>query len=350
MGDEPAVGAEVEPLEGRSAVGADSTERLDHRLVGERARRAGCALGLRGGIQASPEPVSHLALGAGDREQGAAIGSRPVGGDGARQLALRRSVGHRVHDRGQVPAPGSRRERIRALRVVSCRRARFEQPAQVVEQRGGRLGGAVLIAVAIGQAEAAARQGEAGVEQIALLRLAVAARLQPQRGALLLGEEGVGRALAAGELALLEGSDEDVVETGGAQAPGVGDPYPVLDRAGPDPHPDRRYRAGERRRRRGRGRGAAPARPSRWRSRRRRAAPARRRRGRPSRWPANRPRRSAPPCRRRPPRSRARSPGSSAPPASQSARAPVASCTRRCRSSRSKRSTLDEETAEGPRR
>ncbi len=72
------------------------------------------------------------------------------------------------------------------------------------------------------------------MEEVALLGLGVAARVEPQRLPLGLGEEGVGAAVAARELAVLQRADDDVVEAGGAQAVGAGDPHPALDRPRPD--------------------------------------------------------------------------------------------------------------------
>ena len=69
------------------------------------------------------------------------------------------------------------------------------------------------------------------MEEVALLGVDVAARLEPERGPLGLGEERVAAAVVARELAVLQRGDEDVVEARGAQPVGAGDPNPALDRA-----------------------------------------------------------------------------------------------------------------------
>src|SRR6185437_15589129 len=73
----------------------------------------------------------------------------------------------------------------------------------------------------------------------------VAARVKAEPFALGLGEEGVATAVAARELAVLQRADEDVVEAGGAQAVGAGDPHPALDRAAPDAELERADGLGE---------------------------------------------------------------------------------------------------------
>src|SRR6185437_16738008 len=116
------------------------------------------------------------------------------------------------------------------------------------EQRRARLGGSVLVAVAVGEEEPPTGERQADAEEVALLRFGVAARVEAELFALRLGEEGVAAAVAARELAVLQGTDEDVVEAGGAQAVGAGDPHPPLDRAAPDPEVERGDRLGEARR------------------------------------------------------------------------------------------------------
>lgn len=125
------------------------------------------------------------------------------------------------------------------------RRRRGEQGAHLLEQRRARFGGAILVAVAVGEEEPAAGQRQADGEEVALLGFGVAARVEPELFALRLGEERVAAAVAARELTVLEGADEDVVEAGGAQAVGAGDPHPALDRAAPDAEVERGDGLGE---------------------------------------------------------------------------------------------------------
>src|SRR6185312_12096585 len=102
-----------------------------------------------------------------------------------------------------------------------------------------------LVAVAVGEEEPAARQRQADAEEVALLGFGVAARVEAELFALSLGEERVAAAVAAWELAVLQRADEDVVEAGGAQAVGAGDPHPALDRAAPDAEFERADGLGE---------------------------------------------------------------------------------------------------------
>lgn len=122
---------------------------------------------------------------------------------------------------------------------------RGEQGAHLLEQRRARFGGAVLVAVTVGEEEPAAGKRQADGEEVALLGFGVAARVEPELFALRLGEERVAAAVAARELAVLEGADEDVVEAGGAQTVGAGDPHPALDRAAPDAEVERGDGLGE---------------------------------------------------------------------------------------------------------
>ena len=117
--------------------------------------------------------------------------------------------------------------------------------SHLLEQRRARFGGAVLVAVAVGEEEAAARQRQADAEEVALLGFGVAAWVEAELFALGLGEEGVAAAVAARELAVLQRADEHVVEAGGAQAVGAGDPHPALDRAAPDAEVERADGLGE---------------------------------------------------------------------------------------------------------
>ena len=123
-------------------------------------------------------------------------------------------------------------DRLHGIRHVAVG-GRVEQAADIVKQRRARLGGAALIAVAVGEKEPATGQREADVEEVALLGVGVAARRQPERGALALREKRVAAAVAARELAVLEGADEEVVKATRPQPVGAGDPHPPLDRAAP---------------------------------------------------------------------------------------------------------------------
>ena len=131
---------------------------------------------------------------------------------------------------GQVP----RDRQLRLDRVglpVSGRR--IEQAAHLVEEGRARLGDAVLVAVAVGEEEPSVGQRQAGVEEVALLGVGVAPRLEAEREALRFGEERVLAAVAARELAVLERGDEGVLEARGSQPVGAGDPHPALDRPAP---------------------------------------------------------------------------------------------------------------------
>ena len=59
-------------------------------------------------------------------------------------------------------------------------RHRLQQSADVVEEWGGRLGAAVVVAVSPGEEEPSPRQRQAGVEQVALLGLVGVARLEAE--------------------------------------------------------------------------------------------------------------------------------------------------------------------------
>ncbi len=227
---EPAVGAGVEELQRGAAVGGHGGQRIEHRRVGQRARRPRGRLGPARRRQSRAQAVRQLALDRGAGHQRLGVGDRPVGGERPRQLVLRGRLGERVDHAGQVAAAG--RDLGPGL----------EQALQLVEQRRARLGGAVLVAVAVAEEEGAAGQREAGAEEVALLGLALAAGVEAELQPLRLGEEGVGAAVAARELAVLQGGEEDVVEAPGAKAVGAGDPHPSLDRARPDAEGERLQR------------------------------------------------------------------------------------------------------------
>ena len=105
--DEPAVGADVEALERRAAVGRDRAERLDHGRVRERPRRPGRRLGRARPREPRGEPLAEPSSGAAaTREQRVGVGARPAGGDRPRQLVLGRRVAEAVDDLGEVAAAG----------------------------------------------------------------------------------------------------------------------------------------------------------------------------------------------------------------------------------------------------
>ena len=232
VGDKPAVGADVEQLQGGAAVGGDGGQRRDHGGVAQRPRCPRGRLGPACGLDATRDPGAESALDADTGQQRARVGAGAIGGDGPCQGVLGGRFGRRVDDPGEVADPDDRRlDRVGGGAVGSRR----QQGADIVEQGRARLGAAVLVAVSVGEKEALAGQRQADAEQVALLGLAVAPGLEPERTALGFGQEGVAAAIAAGELAVLQGADEDVVEAPGAQPVGAGDPHPSLDRAAPDP-------------------------------------------------------------------------------------------------------------------
>ena len=174
---EPAVGAEVELLQGRAAVGGDGGQRLDRGRVGQRPRGASGGLGGSRRLDPRRDPARDPLAGPGGAEQRGRVGCPPVGGDRPGQLVLRGRFGDGMDHLRQVAPAGDRLlDRVGDLAV-----RRVEQPADVVEQRRARLGGAVLVAVAVGEEEPLAGQRQAGVEEVALLGLGVAARVEPQR-------------------------------------------------------------------------------------------------------------------------------------------------------------------------
>src|SRR5262249_19493746 len=149
--------------------------------------------------------------------------------DRARQLVLRRGLRRQEHRLREPPSAADRLlERVGAL----GRRRWAEQAAHLVDEGRARLGGAVLVAGAVGGGEALAGAGDAGVEEVALVGVLVAPRIEPDQLALRLGEEGVPTP-AAWELAVLEGADHDVVESPGSQLLGARDPHPSVDRPAP---------------------------------------------------------------------------------------------------------------------
>jgi len=176
-------------------------------------------------------------------EEGADVGFRAVGGEGAGELVGGGGFGQRGDHVSEATLAGDcRLDRVRGA-VRGWRRG--ERRPHLLDQRRARFGGPVLVAVAVGEEEAAARQRQADGEEVALLGFGVAARVEAEPFALGLGEERVAAAVAAGELAVLEGADEDVVEAGGAQAVGAGDPHPAFDRAAPDAEVERADGLGE---------------------------------------------------------------------------------------------------------
>ena len=231
MAGEPAIGAEVEFLERGAAVGGDGGKRLQRCRIGQRAGSAGGGLGAPRFADPSDDRRRQLGFDSDPGQQRRRVGPGTVRGERPRQLVRRRRLGQRRDHLRQVP-------RNRDLLLQRVGRGPVgsggEQRPHVVDQRRAGRGAAVLVAVAVGEDETAAGQGEAGVEEVALLGLGVAARVEAERLALPVGEEGVGAAVAAGELAVLQRADDDVVEAGGAESVGVGDPDPALDRSRPD--------------------------------------------------------------------------------------------------------------------
>ena len=233
----------------------------------------------------------------------------------------------------------------------SSRRRRVEQPADIVEERGAGFGDAVLVAVAVGEEKPLAWQRQAGMEQIALLGVGVAPRLQAQGPALAFGEEGVGA-----------GSRRAGTHRPGGRRRRRGRSAPPARRwdrrSAPAPSTgpcQTRARIAESARARESGRGARPA------SSARSAiavaiAPAARalelgvRPARPSPTPSRRPRRRAPGARRRPPAPgrRRRAARRTAPPRGR-ARRRLSPCAVR-RTARSNQSTRPGGAPEGPRR
>ena len=226
VGDEPAIGADVEVLQSGAPVSVDAAERREDRRVRERSGGPRRSLGATGGLQPEPDPVGPRLIGAGERQQPVGVGLRPLRGDRPRKLGLRGRVADPVDDLGQVAAAD----------VVLL--DPLEQAFDLVKQRRGRFGGAVLVAVAVGEEEPAPGERQAGVEEVALLRLGVASRLQAESSRCASERKGSESPAAARELAVLQGGDEDVVEARGPQPVGVGDPDPVLDRPAPDPDRD----------------------------------------------------------------------------------------------------------------
>ena len=223
-----------------------------------------------GGLRAASggEPVEQARLrgppDADRREERRAVGRGPVGGERARQLVLG----------GRLASGWTTRVRSR-LRVIASSTGSDCAPSgagassarTLVEQRRARLGAAVLVAVAVGEEEPPAGQRQADVEEVALLGVGVAARLQAERGALRFGEERVGAAVAARELAVLQRGDEDVVEAA-SRAAGRGwrsAPGPRPGRSRPGTRDPRSSPAGPRGVGSGRPVRRAPRAPRRWR-------------------------------------------------------------------------------------
>ena len=132
VGDEPAVGADVEALEGRAAVGGHRGQGLDHRRVRERPRRPA------GGLGAPARPAAPRSARRRRPRRPPRRAGRPCRHPGpwprsrapARSpRAPRRSGGRPGRGRGRG---SSRLDRVGSLAV----RRRVEQAADVVEQRG----------------------------------------------------------------------------------------------------------------------------------------------------------------------------------------------------------------------
>ncbi len=97
VGDEPAVGADVEALQGGAAVGVDVAEGRDHRRVRERAGRPGGGLGATGARQAGLDPVgdSSSTPATSSSRSGSALGPRRRSPAPARSPTARRRRGGR---------------------------------------------------------------------------------------------------------------------------------------------------------------------------------------------------------------------------------------------------------------
>src|SRR5436309_1250118 len=176
MRDEPAIGADVEALQGGAAVGVDVAEGGDYGGIRERAGGASSDLGATGIRQSTPDPIGNLIRGPGNLEQRLRIRPRAGDGDRPRQLGLRGCVGNAMDYLGQAAA----------LRLALDW---LQHLADVFDEGRGCLSAAVLVAVAIGEEEPAPRQRQADVKQVALLGVAVVAGLQAERLALALGAE-----------------------------------------------------------------------------------------------------------------------------------------------------------------
>ena len=112
-----------------------------------------------------------------------------------------------VQARGREPAPARA-----GPPPPDPRGRRVEQAADLGEQRRRLFGTAALVAVPAGEPEALARQGQAGVEEVALLGLGLSPGGQAELGAAA-RRRGRDCRRRGGELAVLERGDEEVAES-----------------------------------------------------------------------------------------------------------------------------------------